>query len=63
MIQKMKTWYKHYNIHGSARAYLTLRLETDNIEYRDKVAKAIQKALYDDPEITEKQSSIGFSHD
>jgi hypothetical protein len=63
MIQKMRTWYKHYSIHGSARACLTLRLETDNIEHRDKVAKAIKKALLDEPETTEKQSSIGFAHD
>lgn len=63
MIQKMKTWYKHYSIHGSARACLTFRLETDSIDYRDRVADAIKKALVDEPEKAEKQSAIGFSHD
>lgn len=63
MILKLKTWYKHYSIHGSYRACLTLRLETDSIEFRNKVATAIEKALYSEPEVVEKQSSIGFNHD
>ena len=60
MIVKLKTWYKHYSIHGSCRAVLNFRLETDNINFRDRLSEAIQKALAEPPEKQKKNSVMGF---
>lgn len=64
MIFKLKTWYKNYSIHGSARACLNLRLETDNIDLRDRVYAAVNKAMAGEaPEEKRKLSAMGFSQE
>jgi hypothetical protein len=63
MICKLKTWYKNYSIHGSARACLNLRLETDNIDLRDRVYAAINKAMAGPEEEKKKLSTMGFQQE
>lgn len=60
MIFKLKTWYKNYSIHGSARACLNLRLETDNIDLRDRVYAAVNKAMAGPEEEKAKTEVMGF---
>ena len=61
VIFKLKTWYKNYGNQGSARAYLDFRMETDNIDFRDRVQNAIQDALGQKPPAKDqKPSAMGF---
>jgi hypothetical protein len=58
---RLDTWYRRQDRHGNSIACLSLRLDTANTEFRDKVYKAIRDALADPPpEKQEKNSSIGF---
>ena len=64
MIFKLKTWYKNYSIHGSARACLNLRLETDNIDLRDRVYAAVNKAMAGPaPEEKKTLAVMGFAQE